>query len=178
MVGRRNPQKNIIGFLRALKKVKYSQLSLSIKWIGDIDLAHKSYNETCLQLVEKWGLADIIHFYSATPHILSEYQQCDAFCLPSLFEGFPNVICEAMSCGKPIICSNICDNPYIVKDESNGYLFDPLSDEDIYLALKRFCQKDFKCRQKMGENSRNIAINLFSQNRFLKKYVQLIEGTV
>ena len=49
----------------------------------------------------------------------------DAFCLPSFKEGYPNVIVEAMSCELPVLCSKICENPVIVEDNINGFLFDP-----------------------------------------------------
>jgi glycosyltransferase involved in cell wall biosynthesis len=36
-----------------------------------------------------------------------------------------------MSCGKPILCGDICDNSMIVKDHINGFLFNPNRVEDI-----------------------------------------------
>ena len=59
------------------------------------------------------------------------YQKVDLFCLPSIIEGFPNVICEAMASGLPVICSNVCDNPFIVKSQENGFLFKPEDPTDI-----------------------------------------------
>lgn len=175
VVGRINPQKNIKRFLQALKVVERKHLPLSVKWIGDVDDMNIAYNKECLNLVHELRLEAMIQFYPATRTIIKEYQQCDVFCLPSLFEGFPNVVCEAMSCGKPIICSHVCDNPYIVQEGINGFLFNPLSIDDIYKSLERFCQMDWEQRTQMAQNSRSIAIDLFSEKAFISKYIHLIE---
>lgn len=50
-----------------------------------------------------------------------EYRKADVFCLPSLYEGYPNVVAEAMSCGLPILCSNVCENPYIVEEGAMAF---------------------------------------------------------
>lgn len=36
-----------------------------------------------------------------------EYRKADIFCLPSLYEGYSNVVAEAMSCELPLLCSSV-----------------------------------------------------------------------
>lgn len=50
------------------------------------------------------------------------YNSCDVFCLPSLNEGTPNVIIEALSCSRPVVASRTGGIPDIVDGES-GILF-------------------------------------------------------
>ena len=95
-------------------------------------------------------MQDNIHFHQHTQDVLRKYQECDVLCLPSLYEGFPNVICEAMSCGKPILCSNVADNALLVHNGKNGLLFDPTSVDDMaekLIMLYKITKNDL---EKMG----------------------------
>lgn len=59
----------------------------------------------------------------------------DIFVLPTLAEGCCNAIVEAVTCGIPVVSSDRSFN-YDVLDESNSILVDPLSEEEIYQAIK------------------------------------------
>ena len=83
-------------------------------------------------------MENVFVFHSPSSSIQDEYCRADVFCLPSLYEGFPNVLCEAMSCGKPVLSSRVCDNPNIVKEGENGLLFDPNNTDDIAETVERF----------------------------------------
>lgn len=98
------------------------------------------------------------------------------FCLPSLYEGFPNALCEAMSCGLPIVASNICDNPDIVEDGVNGFLFDPLSIVDIADKIELLFKLDNESIIQMRKLNRLKSEDLFSEKKFIEKYINLIES--
>ncbi len=59
----------------------------------------------------------------------------DIFVLPTLAEGCCNAIVEAVTCGIPVVSSDRSFN-YDVLDASNSILIDPLSEEEIYQAIK------------------------------------------
>ena len=174
VVGRINQQKNILNFLKALSIVKRKNLNLKIRWFGDYDSANDGvdYFNRVMELRDYLGLTGIIEFFSATTDIVNEYRNCDVFCLPSFFEGFPNVICEAMSCGKAILCSRVCDNPMIVEDGINGVLFDPCSPNDIAYSIERVYRMSSVEREAMGKKSRCYAELKFSPTVFVDKYIE------
>jgi N-acetyl-alpha-D-glucosaminyl L-malate synthase BshA len=63
---------------------------------------------------------------------IPEYMSAsDIFVLPSLSEGFPVVILEAMACGLPIVATNVGGIPYIIKERENGFLVMPKNAEQI-----------------------------------------------
>lgn len=170
-------QKNIIRYLEAIDEIrKRGVINVHFDWYGDVQSGQEDYGEKVLRKVKELELEDCVEFHPATSIILEKYQQCDIFCLPSNYEGFPNVICEAMSCGKPIICSRVCDNPYIVKEGVNALMFDNTNVGDIADKLEQICSmsKDELC--KWGHRSREIAVNLFSQDIFVEKYIKLIKS--
>ncbi len=63
-----------------------------------------------------------------------EYNACDAFCLPSLQEGFGIVFLEAMAAGKPIVAARAAAVPEVVE---HGLLVEPDNPEALASALAR-----------------------------------------
>ena len=171
-VSRLTAQKNILRFLDAVKRLKEQGISLTIDWIGN---NRTEYAKECMAKTNELGISDVIRFLGEKSDIRAEYQSHDVLCLPSLYEGFPNVVCEAMSCGLPIVCSNVCDNPRIVLSEDNGFLFDPSDVDAIVDAIKKFISLDDEKKKQIRYNNRLRAVDLFSPSIFINSYISLIE---
>jgi glycosyltransferase involved in cell wall biosynthesis len=175
-VARVATQKNVIRYIEAAKKVRDAGVNAVFHWFGNVQIQQDDYARQCQERVKELGLADVFKFHPATNDILSEYQKCDIFCLPSLYEGYPNVVCEAMSCGKPILCSRVCDNPHIVEDDANGMMFNPVDEDEMARIIIKMCKLSEEQRAAMGKRSREIAEEKFSSKAFVEKYTQLIEA--
>lgn len=168
-VGRIIPVKNILNYIRTIKFVIDSGCDIRATWVGtNYD---KDYSQQCVALIRELNLENRFIFKPQTENIIEEYQKADIFCLPSFYEGFPNVLCEAMSCGLPIVCSNVCDNPYIVEDCTNGFLFDPYSIEEMTTAIISCINAD---RQKMSKQNRDQSALNFSEKQYVKSYINLL----
>lgn len=87
----------------------------------------------------------------------------DVFVLPTLHEGCCNAIIEAMSCGLPVISSNLPFNLDIL-DDSNSILVDPLNIDEISDAINKIYQ-DKDLREEMAKNSLIKAKNLTLDKR-------------
>lgn len=169
--------KNLINYLRAIQIVKeQNKCNIHFDWYGNVHKGEETYGDDVFRAVKELGIEDMISFHPATSDIANKYQSCSAFCLPSIFEGYPNVICEAMCCGKPIVCSNVCDNPYIVNEGKNALLFDPLSPSDMANQFLKISSMSSVELSQWGKNSREIAENTFSPESFIEKYKKLIES--
>ncbi len=171
-VARHTKAKNISRFLEAVKMAKEKNHSFRVDWYGNKET--EIYKDNALKLQEL-GLSDCMSFHPATANIEERYHHADAFCLPSVYEGYPNVICEAMSSGLPVICSNVCDNPLIVRENRNGFLFNPYSVEDMANAIGKISALGAVELEEMGRRNREDAIELFSQRSFIDKYIKIIE---
>lgn len=174
VVGRISDQKNITNLILALEILKSRDINLNIDWIGDVGRGMDKYHDSVMRMYEKSNIQDMLIFHPGVKDIVHYYQRCDAFCLPSLYEGFPNVICEAMSCGRPILCSDVCDNSYLVEDGINGFLFNPNVPESIADALESFSKLSCNTLQDMGNISREKALQICSMESFVNKYISLI----
>lgn len=169
-------QKNILNYLECIRAVKEKAIKAKFVWYGDVQKGEEEYELICKNKIKELQIEDFFEFRPASHRIIDEYRNCDVFCLPSLYEGYPNVICEAMSCSKPILCSRVCDNSNIVEDEVNGYLFDPCNVEDMVNKILKMYNLSREVREKMGIKSREIAEFRFSPKGFVKKYIELIES--
>lgn len=174
-VARYTQQKNVLKYLDAIRLIKESGLNVHFDWYGD-----KKYNTAYYAEVEKdyklQNIADYLTLHDPDRKIEDVYRKADIFCLPSLYEGYPNVVVEAMSCGLPILCSNVYENPHIVEDGVNGFLFDPDNVEDMVLAIKKMLSLTWDRRKEMGKRNRELCLSRNSEKAFLKSYVKLIDN--
>lgn len=173
-VGRINEQKNVLLFIDAIMLSIQKGLKVEVDWYGRYESL--DYFNSCLQRISEHNLSEIFKFFEPTTDIAKKYAQADVFCLPSIFEGTPNVVCEAMACGLPIICSDVCDNSQIIEDGVNGYLFDPLDSNSIAIGIEKVVARMSVDRVQMGLESRRIAEEKFSQALFIKRYKGIINN--
>lgn len=169
------PPKNTLGFIDAVKMVTAKGYKFHVSWYGK-SKSNIEYFNLCQQKIEALGMQDCFSLKDKTKQIKHVYQECDFFCLPSFYEGTPNVICEAMSCGRPVICSAVCDNPLYVIEGANGYLFDPTKPQNIADAIERALKVTSVEYQQLCTRSRKKAEQLFSEKAFVEKYIKIIEG--
>lgn len=171
-VGRLAAQKNIPRFIEAIDILKRKGLHFRVDWYGQ-DFKN-DYSEKCYALVKEKGLENVLFFHPQTAEVIQKYQESDVLCLPSLYEGFPNVLCEAMCCGLPVVCSRVSDVPQIMEDGVNGFIFDPLNVADIVKKMEKMITLTMEERNRMGVRSRELAVSKFSSDTFIRKYLELI----
>lgn len=172
IVARYSQQKNVLTFLKAVKIVKCHRVNVHFDWFGD-----KTHNLSYYNEVEReyklLNISDYITLHNPNNKIENEYRKAEIFCLPSLYEGYPNALAEAMSCGLPILCSNVYENPYIVKEGVNGFLFDPNNVDDIVKSIEKMVALPYEARVEMGKRNRQLCLERNTEDVFLKSYIEL-----
>lgn len=85
------------------------------------------------------GIADRVHFRGKIPHDEVAWWMAagDVFVLPSLSEGLPTVVCEAMACGRPVVATAVDGTPEIVREGETGFLVPPREPRALADALAR-----------------------------------------
>ncbi len=171
-VGRVSEQKNVLNFIDAIRLVSQRH-HIEVAWYGSKD---DEYYVACEEKVKEYGLEEIITFHEPVVEIEKIYYQADVFCLPSIYEGFPNVLCEAMSCGLPVLCSRVCDNPRIVEDGHSGFLFNPNDVNSIVRRIERYIALPVAKREELARNARRWIVRNMSTTNFVERYLQEISG--
>lgn len=100
------------------------------------------------------------------------YTECDAFVLPTRFEGMPTVVLEAMARCRPIIVSDVGATAELV-DEGNGYLIRSGDAEALYRAVRAFMAASPAERGRMAEVSRARCAERFAWPEVTKGFIAL-----
>jgi teichuronic acid biosynthesis glycosyltransferase TuaC len=89
-------------------------------------------------LAQGVGVADQVRFLGSRPHatLPEVYGAADALVLASSREGWANVLLEAIACGTPVVVSNICGNPEVVRTPASGVLMEQNTPEGIARAVR------------------------------------------
>lgn len=177
---RYSSQKNPLGFAEAMCQLKQkSSHRYEVHWYGTQTGVNKGYNNEYLCLkskIDNLDISDVLKLYPSVKNPAPLMEKYHAVCLPSLFEGFSNSIAEGICSGKPMLVSNVSDNPIMVHEGENGFLFNPQDGESICSAFIRFFEKTQGEMCQMAEASRRIAEQLFDKDAFIQKYIDLIES--
>lgn len=167
--------KNTLGLICAVRLMRDAGVRFHISWYGKVE-GEAEYFRQCAELIRELGVGESISLLEKTKQIIDKYQQADYFLLPSFYEGTPNVICEAMACGLPIACSDVCDNSRYVHSGENGVLFDPKDTMGIARGIAKLLALGEEEYKRYCCNSRKQAVAFFSKKRFVESYIELIEN--
>ncbi|MFC1865766.1 glycosyltransferase family 4 protein [Chloroflexota bacterium] len=109
-------------------------------------------------MVQVEGLGEKVVFSGFVPHDkIPEYMAAaDIFVLPSLSEGMPLVLLEAMAAGLPIVATKVGGVPEIIKDGENGFLVEPSNSSELAKKIIFLLQNDDIRRLFSDNNTRNV----------------------
>lgn len=165
-VGRLNRQKSLDTLLHALPRLRgHWRLSL----VGDGPEA-----APLRELAQRLGVADRVEFlgWHSRDDLITLYNTADMFVFPSIDEGMPNALLEAMSCGLPVVACAVNGCTELVQQGRTGMLVPPRDAGALAEALQRLCDAPEE-RRRMGEAGRERARTSFSWNATAAAYARL-----
>ncbi|GGJ41712.1 colanic acid biosynthesis glycosyltransferase WcaL [Sphingopyxis bauzanensis] len=171
-VGRLSPEKGLFGLLDALAVLKASGAAFELVVVGDGPL-----NATIQARVGDLGLFERVQFVGGLPEAgtLAEIARADILVLPSLMEGLPVVLIEALALGRPVVASRVAGIPELIEEGESGYLFAPSDWRDLAAVLQRLlaARGDWAA---MGEAGRQRVVAEFLADHAAARLVNLFEG--
>lgn len=153
--------------------VQHAQFPFVIKVVGD-----GPDKEEFLQQVKEHRVEEHIRFYGYVDHadLPRYYLDADIFVLPSLAEGMPNVVLEAMGSGLPVVATRVAGSEELVQDEKNGFLVDSKDVEALAQALITLINHP-ELREQMGKGAKKMA-RKYTWNIVTEQYSSLYEQMV
>jgi len=169
-------RKNAVGLIEALSLLTpEEQNKVVISWYGD-NITEPFKDSSFLIATEKikeYRLGEVISFHPATHDITEIIKESDAVGLFSFSEGLPNIVCEGMACGKPILCPAISDLPDLLSDNSK-LMFNPADTLSIRNALRYLINLSEEDLQTIGLQNYLMAKQKFNKERIVGDYINLL----
>ena len=125
------------------------------------------------KLIRSLNLQSNIHLPGTTKNIILAIQKADLFVFPSLYEGLPNALCEAMAVGLPVIASDCSGNKEIIQDGVNGRLF-PVGKVESLANIMRSLIDNIQERERFSVNARKIT-ETFSEEKIYNIWANLVD---
>ena len=149
-VARFDPIKNHPLFLRAAARIAAERPDVRFVCIG---LGDDFYLKQLRELTRTLGIQDRVQWVDAQPDVRAVYNALDILCSASLSEGFPNVIGEAMACGRHCVVTDVGDSKLVVGDTGVAVPSDDA--EALAAGLRQKLDQsvlNLKARQRILEN--------------------------
>ena len=168
VIGRLNPEKGQMIFLRAMEKTVRSFPDVKALIIGD-GQDRAMLEEFCRER----GLSDHVVFLGYQEKIADFYQVLDLLVLPSLSEGLPNTVLEAMSFGVPVLATAVGGVPEIIQN-GNGMMVSP--NDPVALAERMIeLLGDDALRQAIGSKGKNSLYPRFAPDYRVQQIINLYQ---
>jgi glycosyltransferase involved in cell wall biosynthesis len=125
-----------------------------------------------LQIKES-GIKNKIFLAGKLPDARKYLAAFDVFVLPSVKEGFPWALLEAMAAKLPVITTNVGAVPEIIEDGKNGFMVEPGKPELIAQKIKELIG-DERLRQELGIQAHQTVVLKFDLNKMVEKVEKLL----
>jgi starch synthase (maltosyl-transferring) len=144
LIGRFHKQKGHTVLLTALRLVLAQAANTHLVFCGEGE------EEARLKVrAQDLGVTEHVHFVGLVENAYQMLSQIDIVVVPSLWEGMPNVVLEAMAAGRPVVASNIAGLDEVVVAGETGLLFKPGDPHGLADALLKLIQ-DPSLAKRMG----------------------------
>ncbi len=125
-------------------------------------------------LTKDLGLQDNVLLAGRRNDMPGVYASFDAFVLPSLDEGMPIALLEALAAGKPVVATRVAAVPKIIVPESTGLLVEPGDISSLRAAISRLLA-DANLRQQLGRQGHAWVKERFSSEAMAAQYLDLYQ---
>ncbi len=168
-IGSLTQEKGLAVLLKALPELRVHFPNLGLCLVGDGPL-----KEDLQRLVRELNLDTCVHFVGIVDDVRPWLAACAVLVMPSLSEGMPLAVVEAMAMGRPVIASSVGGLPEVVVEGETGLLVEPGDSHRLAQQIGSLLQKPSELRR-MGANGRQRAMRHFTLERAISQLQDLYE---
>ena len=163
IIGRLTEQKGHIYFLRALRRLRDFFPGIRALIVGDGPLREQLERQAHLI-----GVGEHCAFLGVRQDIPEIMAAINVVAVPSLSEGFPYVVLEAMAMARPVVASRVSGVPEIIEDGVNGMLIPPRDPAALAAAIGFLLNHPVEA-SRLGQQARALVQERFSVERMVKE---------
>jgi glycosyltransferase involved in cell wall biosynthesis len=101
----------------------------------------------------------------------------DVFVMPSLYEGGPTIVLEAMAMAKAVVATRVGMVPEVITSEETGLIVEAGDSEQLARAVCRLVENT-DLRQTIGQAARKRAVRCFSRSQMADRYLELFASSM
>ena len=162
-IGRLHKQKNLFNLIEAISGTPYKLVIIGSGFL----------REKIESIARKKGVNIEFRENILNEKLPEELNKSEIFILPSLYEGCPKSLLEAMSCGLSCIGTNVEGIKEIIRHKENGYLCDTDVDSIKKAITEIFRNKELQ--EKIGKNARQTILEKFNLKKILEKEIKVYQ---
>ncbi|MEJ7645282.1 MAG: glycosyltransferase [Chryseolinea sp.] len=170
-VCRLHPIKNIKALVRVFIRLASKYPKIKLWLVGDGE-----ERPALEKLVNDHALGSRARFWGYQKEPATFLAKASVFVLPSFSEGHPVSMIEAMIAGVPVVATNVGGAPEIIVNDANGWLINPLDDDDIHKRLEQVIHLPLPEKVVITTNARRLVVDSFSAESYLGKLDQLYKS--
>ena len=163
ILGHLSEVKGYPAFLQAAAQIVAAGEDCAFVAIGN-ELAERGYRAVLDRMVAELGLSDRVTFLGFRPDVAPVLRSVDVMVMPSLAEGLPIALLEAMASACPIVASSVGGIPEAIDDGVNGLLVQP-GDVDGIAGSVLSLLRNRALASTLGRQARIDAVSRFSVSR-------------
>lgn len=166
--GQISVRKNHEVIIRALSKIRDERIKYLIVGFGELEDKLKI-------LTKELGLENRVVFAGYRGDVKELLHCVDGFAFPSLQEGLPVALMEAMAVGLPIVCSRIRGNVDLIEDGKGGYLYDYHDVEGFARGMMKIASSDSRVMGEMNKNTMKHYDKSVVNSSMLRIYKSIVD---
>ena len=167
-VGRLSSEKGLDLLLAALRLLPAGQFTLRVVGTGPEESALRHQAEAL-------GVRERIEFLGSSAEVVQHYRWSELVVVPSRVEGMPNVVLEAMACGRAVLGTRVNGTRDLVVEGRSGWLVDNGDPAGLAAELERLRRQRATLRD-AGRVARGCVEASYSISRVASMYMREYEG--
>lgn len=168
------PRKGHEYFIDAASRILADRNDVRFSIAGDTPSQEdREYERMLNRRIETEGIDDRVRFRGWIEDMPAYLDELDVFVLPSLNEGIPGAVREALAMEVPVVATDVGGTTDVVIDGGTGYLVEPEDSEQLAVAIQRLLDDPEK-RERMGTAGRERIIGEFSIEHYVRKYEEFL----
>lgn len=171
-IGRLTDQKGHRYLLQTLPRLLETWPQLCCVFVGEGEL-RDALHDMAIDL----GVEQACRFVGVREDIADILAAADLFVLPSLSEGFPFVLLEALAMGRPVVASRVNGVPELIEDHKTGLLVPPRDPQALVAAIREVLH-DPIVASKMGADGRAVVQERFTVDRMVANTTAIFDAAL